>query len=138
MEERHIGVLLKLITDRMKNDADADFKKYDLTFTQSRVLVYLNGRSETTQKELEDYLCVSHPTIVGIISRMERNGYVRCWFDPQDKRNKMIALTEKAITQGKEMERMTEQREQDLVSALTEKQIADLKEALLLIYKSFT
>lgn len=138
MEERHIGVLLKLITDRMKNNADADFRKYDLTFAQSRVLVYLNSRSETTQKELEDYLCVSHPTIVGIISRMERNGYVRCWFDPQDKRNKMIALTEKAITHGKEMERVTEQREHDLVSALSETQIANLKEALLLIYKSFT
>lgn len=138
MEERHIGVLLKLITDRMKNDADADFRKYGLTFTQSRVLVYLNGRSETTQKELEDYLCVSHPTIVGIISRMERNGYVRCWFDPQDKRNKKIVLTEKAITKGKDMERVTEQREQALVSALTETQIANLKEALLLIYKNFT
>ena len=79
MLQNHVGALLKIIVDKMKSEADADFKKYGLTFTQSRVLTYLNNHNYTaTQKEIEDYLCVSHPTIVGIVSRMERKNYVQC------------------------------------------------------------
>ncbi len=139
MENRRIGFLLKMITEKMKTGADADFKRYNLTFTQSKVLAYLDSCSgQATQKELEDYLCVSHPTTVGVVTRMERSGYVRSWFDPQDKRNKIIALTDKAAVCVKEMESVIVQKEKEMLSGLSDDQIDELEKMLLTIYKNVT
>lgn len=97
MEQFQIGCLLKMITDKIKMRADADLAQQGLTLTQSRVLGYLNRNGgQATQKEIEGFLQVSHPTVAGIISRMEQNGFVRCWLDPADKRSKIVGQTERA------------------------------------------
>ena len=41
MEQYPIGCLLKMITDKIKIQADANLAQHDLTLTQSRVLGYL-------------------------------------------------------------------------------------------------
>ncbi len=139
MESNQIGFLLKTITDKLKTDAETDFKKYNITFAQSRVLAYLNKcGGQTTQKDLEDHLCVSHPTVVGIVSRMEQNGYVTCRFDPDNKRNKIIERTEKAIFYGEEINKVTRQKEKSLVSGLSEKQVEELRKMLEIIYINIT
>ena len=68
MEQYPIGCLLKMITDKIKIQADANLAQHDLTLTQSRVLGYLarNG-GMATQKEIEGFLQVSHPTVAGVI-----------------------------------------------------------------------
>ena len=82
MEEKDIGYLIKNINDKLKVKADADLKHSNLTLAQSRVLAFLDRRGgQATQKEIEVYLEVSHPTVVGIISRMKQNGHLRCWVD---------------------------------------------------------
>lgn len=78
MEQFQIGCLLKMITDKIKMRADADLAQQGLTLTQSRVLGYLDrSGGQATQKEIEGFLQVSHPTVAGIINRMEQNGFVR-------------------------------------------------------------
>ena len=49
MEQYPIGCLLKMITDKIKIQADANLAQHDLTLTQSRVLGYLarNGGTAT-------------------------------------------------------------------------------------------
>ena len=66
MEQYPIGCLLKMITDKIKIQADANLAQHDLTLTQSRVLGYLARNGGTaTQKEIEGFLQVSHPTVAG-------------------------------------------------------------------------
>ena len=43
MEQYPIGCLLKMITDKIKIQADANLAQHDLTLTQSRVLGYPAG-----------------------------------------------------------------------------------------------
>lgn len=94
MEQFQIGCLLKMITDKIKMRADANLAQQGLTLTQSRVLGYLNHNGgQATQKEIEGFLQVSHPTVAGIIGRMEQNGFVYCWLDPADKRSKIVCQT---------------------------------------------
>ena len=139
MAGKDIGVLLKLITDKMKSDADTDLKQYNITFTQSRTLVCLREHGgQATQKELEEYLCVSHPTIVGIISRMERSGYVVSWFDPNDKRSKIISITDKAEALGEQMRQITSQKEKALVRGLSDEQIKELEKMLSVLLENIT
>ena len=135
--EQDVGYKLKLITEKLKVRADADLKRHQLTLTQSRVLAFLNEKGgEATQKEIEDHLQVSHPTVVGIVSRMEQNGFLDTWFDPADRRNKMVRLTEKAHQMGRTMQQVTKEREQILLRSFSPAEAAELKRMLDRILKN--
>ena len=106
-----------------------------LTLTQSRVLGYLNHNGgQATQKEIEGFLQVSHPTVVGIIGRMEQNGFVYCWLDPADKRSKIVCQTERAAAIAQDMHATIQATEQQMLRSLTPEQIAALESALRTIY----
>lgn len=137
MPQKDVGYLIKNINDKLKVKADADLKNSNLTLAQSRVLAFLDSRGgQATQKEIEVYLEVSHPTVVGIISRMEKNGHLNCWIDEKDKRNKIVALTEQAKALGKEMEQQILSNEKKLLASLSEDDIKKLKQMLLTMYNN--
>lgn len=137
MPKKDIEYLIKSINDRLKIKADLDLKRYNLTFTQSRVFAFLNNKGgQATQKEIEVFLEVSHPTVVGIVSRMEQNGYVTTWIDRNDKRNKIVKLTKQAETLGMDMEQNIIDTEKKLLASLSEDDIAHLREMLFVIYKN--
>ena len=137
MLQKDIGYLIKNINDKLKVKADADLKHSKLTLAQSRVLNFLDSQGgQATQKEIEVYLEVSHPTVVGIISRMEQNGHLKCWVDETDKRNKIVAMTEQAKALGKEMEQQILSNEKKLLASLSEDDIKKLKQMLLTMYNN--
>ena len=135
--EQDVGYKLKLITEKLKVRADAELKQHNLTLTQSRVMAFLNEKGgEAMQKEIEDHLQVSHPTVVGIVSRMEQNGFLDTWFDPADRRNKMVRLTEKAHQIGRIMEQVQKEHEQILLRSFSPLEAAELKRMLDRILKN--
>lgn len=137
MPKKDVGYLIKNINDKLKVYADADLKRYNLTFTQSRVFAYLQERGgQATQKEIEVFLEVSHPTVVGIVSRMEQNGYVTSFIDGNDKRNKIVKLSKQAEALGITMEQNIFAAEKKLLASLSEEDISHLREMLLVIYKN--
>lgn len=137
MSQKDIGYLIKNINDKLKVKADADLKHSKLTLTQSRVLAFLDSKGgQATQKEIEVYLEVSHPTVVGIISRMQKNGHLRCWVDETDRRNKVVALTEQARSFGEEMEQKIVANEKMLLASLSEDDVKKLKQMLLVMYNN--
>ena len=137
MQKKDVGYLIKNINDKLKAKADADLKHYNLTFAQSRVLAFLNNKGgSATQKEIEVFLEVSHPTVVGIVSRMEQNGHVVAWIDETDKRNKIVKLTKQAEIMGKDMEQNLYNNEREMLTSLTPIEIEQLKRMLAVIYKN--
>lgn len=137
MPNQDIGYLLKNITDKLKGKADADLKRYNLTFTQSQILAFLHDNSgQATQKEIEMFLKVSHPTVVGVVSRMEQNGYVTCWFDAQDRRNKIVQLTRQAEEIGNEMNQNINQNEKLLLASLSDDEVQQLQRMLAILYNN--
>lgn len=136
MPRKDAGYLLKSINDKLKVKADADLKRYNLTFSQMHVFGYLQERGgQATQKEIEVFLDVSHPTVVGIVSRMEQNGYVTCW-KSEDNRNKNVKLTPKAHSLGTYLEESMQNAENKLLSALSKEDAEKLKQMLLQIYNN--
>lgn len=137
MPQKDIGYLIKNINDKLKAKADADLKNSNLTLAQSRVVDFLDSQGgQATQKEIEVYLEVSHPTVVGIISRMEQNGHLRCWVDETDKRNKIVALTEQAKALREEMKERILASEKRLIASLSEDDIKKLNQMLLVMYSN--
>lgn len=132
-----VEYLLKIITDKIKIKADTDFKKHNLTLTQSKVLAFLESKNGTaTQKEIETFLKCSHPTVVGIVSRMEQNGFLKTSLDFSDKRNKNVSTTEKAKIIHLEIEKVIAQTNKTMLLGFSEKQKKELNDYLLTIYNN--
>lgn len=137
MESKDIGHLLKAINEKMRVRFDNQLKKNDLTYSQSQVLFFIdcNGGS-VTQKQIEAFLEVSHPTVVGLIARLEKSGYIRCHTDKNDKRNKIVCQTEKASAFSGEMHLSKVQGEEYILNGLSESERADLRRYLEIIYNN--
>lgn len=137
--EYPVGHLFKIISDRLRAKANADKSmiKNKLTLSQVRVLSFISDSGgNVTQKEIEEHLGVTHPTVVGIVSRMEKTGYLTCHFDKEDKRNKLVMLTEMASQISVQMHEEMMEREKHLLNGLSEQEIAELRRMLSIIYKN--
>ena len=131
MLKSDVGYLIKSINDKLTVRVDAELKQFNLTMSQCRVFLYLSSRGgQGTQKEIETFLGVSHPTVVGLVSRMEQNGYVMCW-PCEDGRNKNVKLTPKAEDIDKEMKKNKQANEQKLLEPLSPEESEKLRDLLL-------
>lgn len=70
---------------------------------------------------------VSHPTVVGIVSRLEKNGFVVCSFDEKDRRNKIVCATNKALNTTDSMIIGKRKMEESLTNGLSEAELAELR-----------
>ena len=131
MLKSDVGYLIKSINDKLTVRVDAELKQFNLTMSQCRVFLYLSSRGgQGTQKEIETFLGVSHPTVVGLVSRMEQNGYVTCW-PCEDGRNKNVKLTPKAEDIDKDMRKNMQTNEQKLLEPLSPEESEKLRDLLL-------
>ncbi|MGM9946574.1 MarR family winged helix-turn-helix transcriptional regulator [Floccifex sp.] len=131
-----VGYLIKSINDKLKAKADAELKQFNLTMSQCRVLTFLSSHEgQATQKQIEVFLDVSHPTVVGIVSRMEQNGFVKTW-QCEDKRNKKVILTPQALSIDKQMQQNLQDNEQRLLKSLSIEQGKQLVELLQMVLKN--
>lgn len=130
---------MKQITDKIKAaaDADTDLKNRNLTLSQVRVLEYISSKGgSVTQKSIEGYLDVSHPTVVGIVARLEKNGYLICYSDKTDRRNKIVAMTERSARVIHEVQRKIAAQEEKLLQGLSAEEIEQLQRLLNTILKN--
>ncbi len=67
-----------------------------ITYRQCQVLGWLALEGELSQTELADKMQIEPPTLVGILDRMEREGWIKREGDPDDRRRKMIHVCAKA------------------------------------------
>lgn len=129
MDERDIGLLIKRLADKIKISVDVLLKEQGLTFSQTMVVGFLCGQKngKATQKELEEHMQVSHPTVVGIVSRLEKNGFVTCHTDEKDRRNKIVCATDKALDTVDAMRVGRRQMEERLTKGLSEEELAEFR-----------
>lgn len=112
-------------------------KSYNLTFSQCRVLGYVErSGGKATQKQIEEYLQVSHPTVVGLLSRLKENGFIECKFDCEYGKNKVVTLTAKAEAFSKQMKNSHKKSEETLLSGFSEAEKAQLERMLLLMWEN--
>lgn len=68
----------------------------DLTSQQGRILGYISRCEQPPcPKDIERVFRLSHPTVSGILSRLEKKSFIRLEPDPADKRSKRIYLLPK-------------------------------------------
>lgn len=95
---RQADFMLKCVMHEIHRCREQFLAGTGLTPVQCIIIEFLGCRPNrcATQKEIEQHLRVRHPTVSGIIKRMEQKGLVRCVPNGEDRRVKDVYLSEKA------------------------------------------
>ncbi|MFC2662245.1 MAG: MarR family winged helix-turn-helix transcriptional regulator, partial [Eubacterium sp.] len=106
--------------------------KQGLTLTQSGVLIFLSGHEKNTapMKEIEKFLGVAQPTVVGIVKRLEQKQYVESFEDAEDHRVKLVHLTASGEEKCRAGRAHMEKAEEALLAPLTEEERGQFLEML--------
>ena len=88
--EESIGYWLTLTTQAYHRAVIAELEPHGITYRQSMVLGWLALEGELSQTELAAKMMVEPPTLVGILDRMERDGWISRHHCPSDRRKNLI------------------------------------------------
>ena len=138
MNKKNTGYYIKRISDYIETDANRELEQFDITFSQARILSFLLNRNEkqTIQKDIEDFFELKHPTVIGILQRMEQKGFIVSDIDPQDRRQRIITPTEQAAYLENEIENHSDELEKYMVAGMSEEEVYNLKQLLYKVYKN--
>ena len=96
--ENSIGFIINRTAKALIHAFDQELRKnVGITFGQWKIIIILvnNDDNGLTQKEIADKLGLEGPTLIPIIDKLEKDGFVVRKVDPADRRNNRIFLTEK-------------------------------------------
>ncbi|MFS0752188.1 MarR family winged helix-turn-helix transcriptional regulator [Oceanobacillus sp. 1P07AA] len=96
-------------------------RKYDLYASQWAILFCLDQAEPTTQTSIWKYLNIEAPTVTRTLSRLEKNGWVER-IPGEDKREKMIYLTEEAKALLPTVKRTMKEFDDDMLHSLNQEE----------------
>ena len=95
--ENAIGLIIKIASKSIEKTLDMELRKRcGLSSGQWKVIGALALHDGLSQKDLAEMVFVEGPTLVPILDRMEKDGFVQRRVDKQDRRNNLIFLTKKS------------------------------------------
>lgn len=94
--EESVGYWVCTTAHALRRALDVKLAKEGITFRQWEVLAWLAVQGDQSQGELADRIGIEAPTLVGILDRMERDGWLDRYPCSQDRRKKRIRVTDKA------------------------------------------
>ena len=94
--DESLGYWICSTSHALRRALNAELAREGITYRQWEVLARIALEGELSQTELAECLGIEAPTLVGILDRMERDGWLDRYNCPQDRRKKRIRATEKA------------------------------------------
>jgi MarR family transcriptional regulator for hemolysin len=91
--ETSIGYWAFVVFRDFERALNEELAPHGITLRQSQVLGWLALRRELTQAQLAELMSLEPPTLVRILDRMERDGWIRRHADAGDRRKKLIRPT---------------------------------------------
>lgn len=123
---------INLLLNGIMND---EFKKYGMTESQARTLIFISFKQrsgkEVKQKDIEDYFGISHATVNGLIARLKNKGYADYKQSSLDKRVKLITITESGVNTMSKVNKVRE-AQIELLNGIMSKDELDILNGLLL------
>ena len=116
-----ISILIKktsLVFDKISNQL---LTPYDLTGSQFKILMVLMHASagSVRQTDIENKFAMTNPTVTGLIHKLEAKDLVKRMPHPEDKRSKVLVLTDRAMAMKEELLALADSLEQQMTSNLT-------------------
>lgn len=121
----HYGHLIRILhwcTDQSMTNA---LETMDLTAAQGHIMGFLAHRKEPPcPRDIEEEFRLSHPTVSGILTRLEKKDFIEILPDAYDRRCKRIHLRPKGRECMENMHRVIRDNETRLVEGFTEEEQA--------------
>ena len=123
----HLGPKLKHLhfyTDQAITEA---VSAMDLTAAQGHILSYLSHRTQPPcPKDIEDAFHLSHPTVSGLLQRLEKKEFITIRPDAEDRRCKRIYLLPKGEACHQQIHAIIDRTEDSLVQGFTPEERSEL------------
>lgn len=134
MVNTKISILIKrssLVFDKLSNQL---LIPYDLTGSQFKILMVLYNSPNATvrQTDIEAKFSMTNPTVTGLVQKLEAKDLVTRIPHPDDKRSKVLVLTDRAISMRDELLTLAESFEKQMTANLT---LEEYKQLELLLTK---
>ena len=141
MEAQSIGSMIKILSETIGQKVNKNCKEFNLTMQQMKILHFLRmreGEKEASQKEIQNFMRISHPTVVNILRLMKEKGFIETSTSHEDKRMKIVRLTGKEDKFVKDVSSEREEMEKQRVKGLTQKDQENLRWYLKKMYENLT
>ena len=113
---KHYGHLVKVLHWCTDQAMTAALEEMDLTAAQGRVMGYLCFcKDPPCPKDVEEMFHLTHPTVSGILTRLEKKEFIEVYPDPADRRCKRIRVLPKGVQCHETMHRIILDMEERIV-----------------------
>lgn len=114
----HYARILHWCTDQAMTEA---LSQMDLTAAQGHIMGYLARRREPPCcRDIEEAFRLSHPTVSGLLARLEKKGFIEFRPDPVDRRCKRIWILPKGQQCHETLHRTIDKTDAQMVQNFTE------------------
>lgn len=112
----HYGHMFRLLHSGCSQALNTALAQMELTSAQGRVMGYLARREQPPcAKDIEEEFHLSHPTVSGLLSRLEKKNFIVFRPDEKDGRCKRIVISEKGIRCHERIYHVISENEQRIV-----------------------
>jgi MarR family transcriptional regulator, transcriptional regulator for hemolysin len=134
--EESVGYWLTIVTQAYHRAISDDLAPHGITYRQSMVLGWLALEGELSQTELAAKMMVEPPTLVGILDRMERDGWITRHGCPDDRRKNLIRTNPGAEPVWEKIVECALRVRAQAIDGISEPQLATLKKLLKHLYQN--
>src|SRR3954452_13981679 len=128
--ENSVGYWVCQTSHALQRAFNEELAPQGVTFRQAQVLGCLALEGKLSQTDLADRMRIEPPTLVGIIDRMERDGWIRRSSDTTDRRRKLIEALPAAKPAWTKIIAAAKRVRSRATRGMTATQIAQLKKLL--------
>ena len=97
----------------------------DLTAAQGPILSYLSRReTPPCSRDIEEEFHLAHPTVSGLLNRLEKKGFIEFRPDAEDRRCKRICILEKGRQCNDRIQQIIRDNESQMLQNFTEEEEA--------------
>lgn len=127
IEDVSLGLLISNVNRFYSNYLEKSLAKYGLTRSQTHFLLGLNQKDHVSQEEICRLFNMTEGTVARTMKRLEDKKLITRETNPEDKRKKVVILTEKGRQQVEEISSIDENLEKDFSLEFSKENLVELK-----------
>ena len=128
--DKSVGFWLTVTTQAYHRAMIAELAPLGITYRQMQVIAWLKLQGELSQTELAARMLVEPPTLVGVLDRMERDGWLIREPSSTDRRKKLVRLLPAAEKLWSQVARCAKAMRCRATAGMDEEQVDMLRELL--------
>lgn len=129
MKYDSIAILVKIASLEFDKVSNQILSPYELSNSQFKILKYIlwQEAGAVRQIDIENYFAMTNPTVTGLVQNMEKKGLVERVPNPEDKRSKLIRVTDKVRAIEPELMSLGSKLEESFTKNLNEEEKQQMK-----------